>query len=129
MYNEAKQQLLGVSEELLREHGAVSGPVAKAMAEGARQRFGSDLAVATTGISGPGGGTETKPVGLVHLALASEAGVHADSFVFPLDRARHRALTGQTALDWVRRSLLGVSLVGPTLLRRQGGASTPGGRS
>ena len=125
----AKRALLGVSEALLAEHGAVSDPVARAMAAGALTRFGADLAVATTGISGPGGGSEAKPVGLVHIALADAQGIHSDHFVFPLDRARHRQLTAQVALDWIRRRLLGVPLEGPTLMRRRGGGSTPGGRT
>lgn len=123
--NDAKVALLGVDAGVLAEHGAVSEPVARAMAEGARARFGADLALATTGISGPDGGTEEKPVGLVYIALASERGTYCDRFVFPLDRARHRQLTTHTALDWVRRSLLGAELVGPTLMRRAGGASAP----
>ena len=119
--NAAKHAQLGVPLELLEQHGAVSEPVARAMAEGVRQRFGAQLGVATTGISGPGGGTPSKPVGLVYLALAQDAGTHVDHFVFPLDRTRHRLLTAQVALDWVRRALLGVELAAPTLLRRQGG--------
>ena len=126
--NEAKEAQLGVSAALLAEHGAVSEPVARAMAEGVRDRFGADIAIATTGISGPDGGSEEKPVGLVHLALADANGTHADHFVFPLDRARHRQLTSQVALDWLRRRLLGEPLVGPTLLRRGGGGSAPGNR-
>jgi len=126
--NSAKTALLGVPETLLEEHGAVSGPVACAMAEGARERFGADIAVATTGISGPDGGTPEKPVGLVHVALAQASGVHVDHFVFPLDRPRHRRLTAQVGLDWIRRALLGLELVGPSLLRRMGGGSAPGGR-
>jgi nicotinamide-nucleotide amidase len=125
----AKRALLAVPEALLAQHGAVSDPVARAMAEGARARFGADLAVATTGISGPGGGSEAKPVGLVHIALADAAGTHSDHFVFPLDRTRHRQLTAQVALDWIRRRLLGVPLEGPTLMRRRGGSSAPGGRA
>ena len=124
--NQAKAAFLGVSEALLEEHGAVSEPVARAMAEGARQRFGADLAVATTGISGPDGGTDEKPLGLVHIALAQAEGTHAEHFVFPLDRERHRRLTAQAALDWVRRAVLGVELLGPTLMRARGGASAPG---
>ncbi|MBW2423762.1 MAG: competence/damage-inducible protein A [Deltaproteobacteria bacterium] len=123
--NEAKASLLGVPEALLEAHGAVSEPVVRAMAEGARARFGSDLAVATSGISGPDGGTPEKPVGLVWIALAQDAGTHADSLVFPVDRSRHRMLSSQVALDWIRRSLLGAELVGPSLLRR-GGGSAPG---
>ena len=126
--NAAKESLLGVPRELLDRHGSVSDPVARAMAEGVRRRFGADLGVATTGISGPGGGTPEKPVGLVHVALARAEGTHAESFVFPLDRPRHRMLVAQVALDWVRRSLLGVPLVGPTLMRARGGAAPPSGR-
>ncbi len=127
--NEAKQALLGVPEVMLAEHGAVSEPVARAMAENVRERFGADLGVATTGISGPDGGTEEKPVGLVHVALADAEGTQAEHFVFPLDRTRHRQLTAQVALDWIRRRMLGFVLEGPSLLRRRGGASAPGGRS
>ena len=123
--NEAKMALLGVPEELLAAHGAVSNEVAIAMAEGARERFGADYAVSTTGISGPGGGTEEKPVGLVSVGIAWEGGSHVDSFVFPLDRERHRQLVAQVALDWVRRSLLGHELMSPTLLRQKGGGSNP----
>lgn len=123
--NEAKTALLDVPEAQLAAHGAVSNEVALAMAEGARKRFGADYAVSTTGISGPDGGTEEKPVGLVSIGIAWEGGAHVDSFVFPLDRERHRQLVAQVALDWVRRSLLGHELIGPSLLRRSGGGSNP----
>lgn len=123
--NAAKSSLLGVSEAVLESEGAVSEPVVRAMAEGARARFGSDFAVASSGISGPDGGTAEKPVGLVWLALATAQGTHSDSFVFQVDRSRHRSLTAQLALDWIRRSMLGAELVGPSLLRR-GGGTAPG---
>lgn len=116
--NAAKTDLLGVPEAVLAKHGAVSDPVVRLMAEGVRKRLGADIGVATTGISGPDGGSESKPVGLVHVALAKEGATHAEAFVFPLDRTRHRQLTAQVALDWVRRELIGAELVGPTLLRR-----------
>jgi nicotinamide-nucleotide amidase len=116
--NAAKSELLGVPSAVLEEHGAVSDLVVRAMAEGVRERFGVDIGVATTGISGPDGGTASKPVGLVHIALAREAATYADSFVFRMDRTRHRLLVSQVALDWVRRSLLGVELVGPKWARR-----------
>ncbi len=124
--NAAKSSMLGVPEDVIEREGAVSEPVVRAMAEAARLRFGSDFAVSTSGISGPGGGTETKPVGLVWIALATAEQTHADSFVFQVDRTRHRSLTAQVALDWVRRSMLGVELIGPSLMRRSGGGSTPG---
>lgn len=126
--NAAKASMLGVEEAVLEREGAVSEPVVRAMAEGARARFGSDFAVATSGISGPDGGTPEKPVGLVWIALATQAGTHADSFVFQVDRTRHRRLTAQVALDWIRRSMLGAELVGPSLLRRSGGGSAPGSK-
>jgi len=124
--NEVKQSQLGVPESLLAAHGAVSEPVAVAMAEGVRSRFDTDFGISTTGISGPTGGTDEKPVGLVCVALARRGEkTHSDNFIFPLDRVRHRTLTVQVALDWVRRSLLGVELVSPSILRRRGGAAPP----
>ncbi len=98
------------------------------MAEGVRSRFDTDFGVSTTGISGPDGGTEEKPVGLVCVAVARRAAeTHVDSFVSPLDRQRHRSLTVQVALDWVRRSLLDIELVSPSLLRRRAAAAPPSG--
>lgn len=105
--NESKRALLEVPAALLERHGAVSAEVARAMAEGARRRFGADLAVSTTGISGPDGGTPEKPVGLVYVGLASPEGSAAHELLFRLDRERHRVLTAQVALDCVRRFLLG----------------------
>jgi nicotinamide-nucleotide amidase len=113
--NTAKAALLDVPEALLREHGAVSEPVARAMAEGARARFGTDFAVATTGIAGPTGGSEEKPVGLMFVALADAAGVEARELFFAFDRERNRQLAAQVAMDWVRRRLLGEPLDLPRL--------------
>lgn len=77
--NEAKVKLLGVPDPLLREHGAVSEQVARVMAEGALQNSTADVSIAVTGIAGPSGATETKPVGLVHLAASRHGGetIHA----------------------------------------------------
>jgi nicotinamide-nucleotide amidase len=106
--NEMKTAVLGVPAELLAAHGAVSEPVARAMAEGARRVSGADLALAITGIAGPDGGTPDKPVGLVHLALAHAGGTEAHRRQFPArDRGFVRALAAHGALDLVRRHLAG----------------------
>jgi nicotinamide-nucleotide amidase len=104
--NAAKMRLLGVPEETLRAHGAVSEPTAQAMAVGCRERSGADLAVSITGIAGPGGGSAEKPVGLVYLGLATSAGctVHRRQFVGDRDQVRDRA--AKTALDLLRLRLL-----------------------
>jgi nicotinamide-nucleotide amidase len=115
--NEAKRDLLGVPEALLAAHGAVSAEVARAMAEGARARLGADLSVSTTGISGPDGGSAEKPVGLVFVGFADARGSEAYEFLFPFDRERHRLVTSQVALDWVRRALLGEERVAPRWVR------------
>jgi len=113
-----KATLLGVPEPLLLEYGAVSEPVAIAMAEGARERFGADLAVSTTGIAGPGGGSEAKPVGLVWVGFSDGEESTAREFELPLVRSRHRMATAQIALDWVRRALLGEERVVLRYLRK-----------
>jgi nicotinamide-nucleotide amidase len=104
--NDVKRDALGVPEELLRSHGAVSEPVAKAMAVGVRQRLGSDYAVAVTGIAGPSGGTDAKPVGLVHIALAGPEGVTAHRHIFPGDRPAVRRRSATAALNHLRLELL-----------------------
>lgn len=103
--NEAKARDLSVPEAVLAAHGAVSEPVARAMAEGARDRAGTTFALATTGIAGPGGATPTKPVGLVHLALATPAGTLHREGRFGGDRHRVQALACAAALDLLRRHL------------------------
>ena len=101
--NEAKQDLLGVPAALLEAHGAVSAEVARAMAEGALSRARVDLAVAITGIAGPGGGTETKPVGLVFLATACRgAETRVERHVFSGDRTRVRLASAARALEMLR---------------------------
>ncbi len=98
--NDAKRDMLGVPEELLMRVGAVSEEVAQAMAEGALVRSDATLAVAVTGIAGPGGGTTTKPVGLVHHACAGPGGaVTHRRLVYEGDRGAVRLATVVTALD------------------------------
>jgi nicotinamide-nucleotide amidase len=104
--NESKSRELGVPVELIAAHGAVSEPVAQAMAEGALRVSGADYALSTTGIAGPGGGTEEKPVGTVYVGIAARDGTsRAEKLFFPTDRATFKELVTQSALDILRRAL------------------------
>lgn len=114
-----KEELLGVPGDLLAGHGAVSEPVAREMAAGARRRFGATYGLAITGVAGPGGGSAEKPVGTVHLALAGPAGEGDEDgeaaeptlihrrVRFPGDRERVRWMSTTLALEMLRRHLLG----------------------
>lgn len=104
--NEAKSNLLGVAAETIAAHGAVSREVAEAMAVGARARLAADIAVAVTGIAGPGGGTEEKPVGTVWIAVATSSGVEAKRYTLGSERAIVRQRATFIALDAVRREAL-----------------------
>lgn len=102
--NAAKSESLGVADALLAEHGAVSGPVAGAMAEGALAHSNAEIAISDTGVAGPGGGSAMKPIGLVHLALARRGG---DTWLREYrfgdvgrDRVRAQALDAALALLW-----------------------------
>lgn len=103
--NEIKERLLGVPGATLAVQGAVSSETAEAMAEGARRLIGADYALAVTGIAGPDGGTDTKPVGTTWLALAGPEGVWSHCERFRSHRARNRRLTVARALDALRRHL------------------------
>ncbi|UPM49125.1 competence/damage-inducible protein A [Synechococcus sp. A10-1-5-1] len=105
--NRVKQQVLGVPQALLEAHGAVSDPVAEAMAEGARRLTGADWALAITGVAGPGGGTEQKPVGLVHIAVAGPSGCSSEGIRFGASRGRHwiQTLSAGEALNRLRLQL------------------------
>jgi nicotinamide-nucleotide amidase len=85
--NDVKHGVLGVPESILKNPGAVSEPCARAMAEGVRRLLGVDIAVATTGIAGPLGGTDRKPVGLVYIGIATAHDTTVEEHVFPGDRA------------------------------------------
>jgi nicotinamide-nucleotide amidase len=104
--NAAKQTLLGVPDMVLREHGAVSAACAEAMARGARERAGADVGVSVTGIAGPDGGTPTKPVGTVFVALADARGTVVERHRFDRDREGNKALSAVRALDLLRRRCL-----------------------
>jgi PncC family amidohydrolase len=106
--NAVKISRLGVDVALLEEHGAVSGPVASAMARGARDGLGSDLAVSVTGIAGPGGGTPEKPVGTVWIGVADRRGDQAHRFLFGGSREMVRERTVNKALEIAyRRAVAG----------------------
>ena len=106
--NSVKQGLLGVPAALLEAHGAVSDPVAQAMAEGARRATGADWALAITGVAGPGGGSDEKPVGLVHLVVAGPDGCSSEGVRFGTSRGRAwiQTLAAGEALNRLRLRLL-----------------------
>jgi nicotinamide-nucleotide amidase len=106
--DDLKTRLVGVPPEMLAEHGAVSEPVARAMAEGVRRALGSDYGVGITGVAGPGGGSEEKPVGTVHLAVAGPHDGEVDHrrLRLPGDRDQVRRFSAQLALEMLRRRLL-----------------------
>ena len=105
--NSAKSDVLNVDSTLIDKHGAVSEAVARAMAEGAQKRTVSTYGLATTGIAGPTGGSDKKPVGTIYIALASgDSETVARKFVFPTDRETFKQLAAQVALDLLRRRLL-----------------------
>lgn len=106
--NQVKQQLLKVDEKLLLEHGAVSSEVASAMAKGVRDLLSTDYAIATTGIAGPDGGTDEKPVGAVWIALASAQGVVSKQYRFQLSRQLNIERTTQTAFLLLLDKLRGI---------------------
>ena len=111
--NEAKVEMLGVSEDVIAEHGAVSEPVARAMAEGALRVSGSRIAVSVTGIAGPGGGSEEKPVGTAWIGLAQQNGQTEAFKVFhPRNREDFKLAVSQAALEVVRRRLKKIEVVG-----------------
>lgn len=103
--NQVKQGLLGVPELLLLQFGAVSEEVARAMAEGARQALGCDVALSVTGIAGPDGGTTAKPVGTVYIGLADGAQCQVRQYRFGGGREDVRSETVETALNWLQNYL------------------------
>jgi nicotinamide-nucleotide amidase len=106
--NEAKAELLGVDPALIATHGAVSEPVAEAMAAGALQRFGADVAVGITGIAGPGGGSDEKPVGTVCFSVRQAGGgIHTRTIHLPGNRADIRERSTTVAMHMLRRVLTG----------------------
>lgn len=108
--NEAKVQILGVPEELIKNFGAVSREVAESMAEGVRKISGADIGISTTGIAGPTGATPTKPVGLVWIGYSDKNETFAKEFRFGDDRLENKQRAAQMALEILRRKLLGIEI-------------------
>jgi nicotinamide-nucleotide amidase len=104
--NEAKTELLGVPMELIHEHGAVSEPVARAMAEGVRERSRTNVGIGVTGIAGPGGGSEHKPVGTVSIAVVSDEATNVRTFQFLGGRDMVKFQASQTAMNMLRLMLM-----------------------
>ena len=104
--NELKTQFANVPKSMINQHGAVSREVAAAMAEGIRKRCLSSYGVGVTGVAGPAGGTEQKPVGLVYIALAGEEGTQVVERNFLGDRKRIHQFASEQALEMIRRALL-----------------------
>ena len=96
--DDVKRTFLGVAEEALTAHGAVSAQVAVAMAEGARSRFGVDFAVSVTGVAGPDGGSDAKPVGLVYVAVCGGPAPVVQRFAWPHDREGNKRASAEAAL-------------------------------
>ncbi len=104
--NEAKTALLGVPAAVIARHGAVSAPVAEAMATGALERLGADVAVSTTGIAGPSGGTVEKPVGLVYIGLAlRQGGCRSEAIRFNGSRQDVQIAAGKAALEMIESEI------------------------
>lgn len=104
--NEAKTRTLGVSQELIERHGAVSAEVAEAMAKGIRERARTDYGISVTGIAGPGGGSDEKPIGTVFVGFADERETKSIKFILPGDRYLIRWRASSAALDFLRRKIL-----------------------
>jgi nicotinamide-nucleotide amidase len=104
--NSVKTGILGVSPEIIAEHGAVSSECVAAMAEGVRKLTGSDFSVATSGIAGPGGGTNEKPVGLVWIGVSSEKGTETYNLVFKSDRKRNIERFASSAINLLRKKII-----------------------
>ena len=107
--NAIKHSVLGVPEALLAEHGAVSEPVVQAMARGALARAGADYAIAVSGIAGPDGGSEDKPVGTVWLAWGNADDIQTSCLCWPVERSLFQTMIAAAGLDMIRRRLLGIA--------------------
>jgi PncC family amidohydrolase len=103
--NEAKIELLDVSENIIKKHGAVSKEVAKVMAEGVRKKYGVDIGLSSTGIAGPSGGSKEKPVGLVYIGISLKNKLFVEKYIFKGDRLKIKELSCEAALNILLDSL------------------------
>ena len=106
--NEAKVRIVGVREDSINRHGAVSPQVAEEMAQGGRRALEADVCVADTGIAGPGGATVEKPVGLFYVGLSHQSGTLHRKHVFTGNREENKRAAAETALNWVKEYLEGL---------------------
>ena len=106
--NEVKIDVVGVEEDAIRQHGAVSHQVAEELAQGGRKVLGVDICLADTGIAGPGGATPEKPVGLFYLGLSHQAGTYTQKHIFQGDRGQNKQGAAEAALDWLKEYLIGL---------------------
>ena len=123
--DQIKSSVLGVDQDVLAEHGAVSEPVARQMAQGAMVAAAADYAIAVTGIAGPDGGTEEKPVGTVWLAWGSREKLQTRCLCWPVERSLFQTLIAAAGLDMIRRSLLGVVGESHYFFQRGAGQHSP----
>ncbi|MFC1560843.1 competence/damage-inducible protein A [Candidatus Latescibacterota bacterium] len=105
--NESKHKILGVEKELIRTHGAVSAEVVSAMSEGVRKISGADIGISTSGIAGPGGGSEEKPIGLLYIGISADNGTETKKLQFVEDRLINISMMSQVVLDMLRYYLKG----------------------
>lgn len=106
--NQVKISLVGVAEETIESHGAVSFRVAEEMAQGGRRLLGVDICLSDTGIAGPGGATPGKPVGLFYIGLSHERGTFSRKHIFKGNREQNKQAATEAALSWLKEYLLGL---------------------
>ncbi len=107
--NEIKTRVVGVKAATIGKYGAVSSEVAEEMAQGGRKALGVDICVADTGIAGPGGATQGKPVGLFYIGLSHRGGALSRKYVFTGDREQNKQAAAETALNWLAEYLAGLN--------------------
>lgn len=106
--NQAKISLVGVREETLKKHGAVSFQVAEEMAQGGRRALDVDICLADTGIAGPSGATKEKPVGLFYIGLSHQSGTYSRKHNFTGNRRQNKKAAAEAALSWLKEYLMGL---------------------